>query len=82
MSLWVPGNLEAGDKVLKSDWPEAQEAATDSCGLCGEEAMTPVDISVGSTPDYVEAYRVCCHPRTLYFDIDLDGEVQIEGEHE
>jgi hypothetical protein len=44
--------------------------------------VLPVDISAGSHQDYVEDCPLCCHPMTLYVDIDPNGEAHLQGEHD
>ncbi|MFM7034333.1 MAG: CPXCG motif-containing cysteine-rich protein [Planctomycetia bacterium] len=62
--------------------PAADPDATYICDSCGEEIVVPVDISAGSHQDYVEDCPVCCHPMRLHVEIDSDGELHIDGEHE
>ena len=52
------------------------------CDSCGEEIVVPVDLSVGSTQQYVEDCPVCCNPNLLFLTIDVDGEVQISCQNE
>ena len=51
------------------------------CSACGEEIVIPVDLSGGSTQEYVEDCPVCCHPNVLRLDWDgTDWRVEAEAE--
>ncbi|XZE51579.1 CPXCG motif-containing cysteine-rich protein [Planctomycetaceae bacterium SH139] len=45
------------------------------CDSCGEEIVVPVDLSAGSTQQYVEDCPVCCNPNVIHVEIDEEGEV-------
>ncbi len=50
--------------------PEAQYI----CDSCGEEIVVPVDLSAGSSQQYVEDCPVCCNPNVIHVEIDEEGE--------
>lgn len=52
------------------------------CESCGEEIVTPVDLSAGSEQQYVEDCPVCCHPNILHVVVEEDGEVRVWSESE
>ena len=62
--------------------PSADLEATYVCDSCGEEIVVPIDVSAGTSQDYVEDCPVCCHPMRLHVAIDPDGETHVHGEHE
>ena len=47
---------------------------TYTCGNCGEEIVIPLDLSQGSTQEYVEDCPVCCRPNVIVVEIDEEGE--------
>lgn len=50
-----------------------QEEISYLCDHCGEEIVIPVDLSAGSSQDYVEDCPVCCVPHELIVHIDRNG---------
>ena len=52
------------------------------CDACGEEIVIPLDLSEGSTQEYVEDCPVCCRPNVIHVDIGEDGKVSIWAEAE
>lgn len=52
------------------------------CDACGEEIVVPVDVTEGTTQDYVEDCPVCCRPNRLHVLMDGDGNVHIRAEPE
>ncbi len=52
------------------------------CEQCGEEIVVPVDVSAGSTQDYVEDCPVCCSPNVIHVEIEGDGDVRLHCEGE
>ena len=42
------------------------------CAYCGEESVTPVDITGGMTQRFVEDCQVCCRPQVFYLRFDED----------
>lgn len=47
------------------------------CPACGEEIVTPVDISQGEHQEYVEDCPICCRPVILRIAIE-NGEVRCD----
>ncbi len=43
------------------------------CDACGEEIVIPIDLTQGSSQDYVEDCPVCCRPNRVRVEIDQDG---------
>lgn len=58
------------------------DEATYICDSCGEEIVVPVDLSAGSSQQYVEDCPVCCHPNIVHVEIDEDGDVRVWSEPE
>ena len=52
------------------------------CDVCGEEIVVPVDLSAGTSQQYVEDCPVCCHPQLIRVDFDEDGEMRVRAERE
>ena len=52
------------------------------CGFCGEEIVVEVDLTAGSSQEYVEDCPVCCRPHVLRIFIEPDGHVTLQGEAE
>jgi hypothetical protein len=52
------------------------------CGSCGEEIVIPLDMSEGSSQEYVEDCPVCCCPNVIRIEIDDDGSISIWSELE
>ncbi len=51
-----------------------QDEASYVCDACGEEIVVPVDLSQGSSQEYVEDCPVCCVPNVIRVEFD-DGRV-------
>jgi hypothetical protein len=58
------------------------DEATYICDSCGEEIVLPIDLSAGSSQEYVEVCPVCCNPNVIHVTIDDDGDVQVRSESE
>jgi DNA replicative helicase MCM subunit Mcm2 (Cdc46/Mcm family) len=58
------------------------DEATYVCDSCGEEIVTPLDLSEGVTQEYVEDCPVCCRPNVIHVEIDEDGEAKVWAEPE
>lgn len=43
------------------------------CDSCGEEVVIPVDVSQGTSQEYVEDCPVCCCPNVVHVEIELEG---------
>ena len=52
------------------------------CGECGEEIVVPIDLTEGSSQEYVEDCPVCCRANVIRVEIDPDGEARAWGELE
>ena len=59
-----------------------QNEASYICAFCGEEIVVPVDLSEGSSQEYVEDCPVCCRPNLIHVEIDDEGEANVWGEAE
>jgi hypothetical protein len=59
-----------------------REEASYICDACGEEIVVPIDVSAGSSQDYVEDCPVCCRPNVVHVEIDEDGGAQVWAEPE
>ncbi len=47
------------------------------CDTCGEEIVTPIDTTAGTTQEYVEDCPVCCRANVIHVEIDQGGEVRV-----
>ena len=47
------------------------------CSACGEEIVVPIDLSAGSSQEYVEDCPVCCRPNVIHVEIDEDGDAAV-----
>ena len=52
------------------------------CDACGEEIVVPIDMSAGSSQQYVEDCPVCCRPNIIHVEIDEGSEVRVWAEEE
>jgi hypothetical protein len=52
------------------------------CDSCGEEIVIPVDVSQGTTQEYVEDCPVCCRANVIHVEIDDRQEVRAWAERE
>ena len=52
------------------------------CDACGEEIVVPLDLSAGSSQEYVEDCPVCCRANVIHVDIDEEGHVRAWSELE
>jgi hypothetical protein len=53
------------------------EDASYVCDSCGEEIVVPIDLSAGSSQEYVEDCPVCCCPNVIRIDVDEEGDVRV-----
>lgn len=51
------------------------------CDACGEEIVIPLDLSQGSSQEFVEDCPVCCRANVLHIEIDGD-DVKVWAELE
>ena len=56
---------------------ETNDEASYVCDSCGEEIVVPIDVSAGSSQQYVEDCPVCCCPNVIRIQVDEDGEVRV-----
>jgi len=47
------------------------------CDACGEEIVVPIDLSAGSSQEYVEDCPVCCRPNVIHIEVDEDEDVRV-----
>ena len=47
------------------------------CDSCGEEIVVPIDLSAGTSQEYVEDCPVCCRPNVVHVEVDDDGDVRV-----
>ena len=59
-----------------------KDEATYVCDACGEEIVVPIDVSAGSSQEYVEDCPVCCRPNVIRIEVDEDGDVRVWAEKE
>ena len=52
------------------------------CDACGEEIVVPIDLSQGSSQDYVEDCPVCCRANVIHIEVDVEGDVRAWAEAE
>lgn len=61
---------------------QAQDEASYLCDACGEQIVIPLDLSAGSSQQYVEDCPVCCRPNVIHVEIDEGGDVRVWAERE
>ena len=59
-----------------------EDEASYICTHCGEEVVIPVDLSAGSSQEYVEDCPVCCNPMVIRVEIGEHGDARAWGEPE
>lgn len=60
-----------------------QDETSYLCDGCGEEIVIPIDLSAGSSQEFVEDCPVCCQPNLVHIEIDDDdGTVRAYAEPE
>jgi hypothetical protein len=52
------------------------------CDSCGEEIVVPIDLSAGTSQEYVEDCPVCCRPNVIHVEVDEDGAVRVWAQRE
>jgi len=66
-------------KVLEA--ASMDDQASYICEACGEEIVVPIDLSAGTSQEYVEDCPVCCRPHVIH--VEVDGEdVRVWAERE
>lgn len=59
-----------------------KDEASYVCDACGEEIVVPIDVSAGTSQEYVEDCPVCCRPNVIRIEVGEDGEVRVWAEGE
>lgn len=59
-----------------------KEQASYVCDSCGEEIVVPIDISAGSSQEYVEDCPVCCCPNVIHIDFEDADEPRVWASRE
>jgi Cysteine-rich CPXCG len=59
-----------------------KDEASYNCDSCGEEIVVPIDLTAGSSQEYVEDCPVCCRPNVIHVEIDDAGDVRVWAERE
>ena len=59
-----------------------RDEASYTCDSCGEEVVVPIDLSAGSSQEYVEDCPVCCCPNVIQVEIDENGDVRVWAQGE
>ncbi len=49
---------------------------------CGEEIVVPIDLSAGTSQEYVEDCPICCRPNVVHVEVDDDGDVRVWAQGE
>jgi Cysteine-rich CPXCG len=62
--------------------PLMKDKASYDCDSCGEEIVVPIDLSAGTSQEYVEDCPVCCCPNVVHAEIDEDGDVRVWAQRE
>ena len=70
-----PGKIKFEREAMKDE-------ASYVCDACGEEIVVPIDLSAGSSQEYVEDCPVCCRPNVVHIEIDEDGDMRVWAEGE
>ena len=56
-----------------------QDEVSYICDNCGEQIVIPVDLSAGSSQEYVEDCPVCCSPIVIRVEVDDQGMAEAWG---
>lgn len=59
-----------------------KDEASYICDSCGEEIVVPIDLSAGSSQEYVEDCPVCCCPNNIHIEIEESGYVRVWAQRE
>jgi Cysteine-rich CPXCG len=59
-----------------------KDEASYVCDSCGEEIVVPIDLSAGTSQEYVEDCPVCCRPNVIHVEVNEDGDVRMWAERE
>ena len=58
------------------------DKASYTCASGGEEIVVPIDLSAGTSQEYVEDCPVCCRPNVIHVEVDEDGDVRVWAQRE
>ena len=58
------------------------DEASYTCDSCGEEIVVPIDLSGGTSQQYVEDCSVCCRQNVIHVEVEDDGDVRVWAERE
>jgi hypothetical protein len=47
------------------------------CDSCGEEIVVPIDVSAGSSQEYVEDRPVYCRPNIIHIEVGEKDDVRV-----
>jgi hypothetical protein len=59
-----------------------KEDASYNCDFCGEEIVVPINLSAGSSQEYVEDRPLCCRPNVIHVEVGEAGDVRVWAERE
>jgi hypothetical protein len=59
-----------------------KDAAKYYCESCGEEIVVRVNLSAGTSEEYVKNCLVCCQPNVVHVEVEETGEVRVWAEKE
>jgi hypothetical protein len=59
-----------------------KDEASYVCDSCGEEIVVPIDLSAGTSQEYVEDCPVSCRPNVVHVDVDDDDDVRVWAQGE
>ena len=59
-----------------------QEEQSYICDSCGEEIFIPLDLTQGSTQEYIEDCPICCRANIIHVELDDEGEARVWCEPE
>jgi hypothetical protein len=59
-----------------------KDEASYVCDSCGGEIVVPIDLSAGTSQEYVEDCPVCCRPDVVHVEVEEDGDVRVWAERE
>jgi DNA replicative helicase MCM subunit Mcm2 (Cdc46/Mcm family) len=54
-----------------------KDEASYVCDSCGEEIVVPIDLSAGSSQEYVEDCPVCCRPNVIHIEVEEEEGVRV-----
>ncbi len=52
------------------------------CDACGEEIVVPIDLTQGTSQNYVEDCPVCCRANVIHVEVEPDGDLRVWAEAE